>query len=78
MDVFFVFFLLQRRGFGEFKVVAKFGFLQTKALGFSVVWGGEQELLLLEHGQEIFSTSPPFLLCLPYVDNLMPHLTLRR
>jgi len=54
MDVVFVFFLLQRGGLANSKWLQSFGFLQTKALGFSVVWGGEQELLLLEHGQEIF------------------------
>jgi len=77
--MFFCFFLVTKKGVWRIqKWLQSFGFLQTKAPGFSVVWGGEQELLLLEHGQEIFFTSPPFLLCLPYVDNLMPHLTLRR
>ena len=56
--MFFCFFLLQRR-VGEFKWLQSLGFANLSP-GFSVVWGGEQELLLLEHGQEIFSPLLPF------------------
>lgn len=57
---FFVFLCYKEGELANSKWLQSFGFLQTKALGFSVVWGGEQELLLLEHGQEIFSPLLPF------------------
>lgn len=49
---------------------------QTKS--WVQLFGEESRMLLLKLARnESNSFSPPFLLCLPYVEILMPHLTLR-
>ena len=56
MDV-FLFFLVTKRGFGEFKVVAKFGFLQTKALDFQLFGEGSKNCCYSSMVKKLFHLS---------------------